>query len=167
VVYPDLLLDLPFNAQFNSAWVAGALNWTLNLDPTSILSTWTRYSAIFSEYLLQGVRLKVEIGSGGTAPAGFIACALEERNGSLGAAVLASPHLEIPLTSVTSDQKPYQLSWVATDFDDLTFRSLGTASSAVYFYAYGNPGNTGTTNTTSVQVRVSGVFALRLRGFLA
>jgi len=161
-------IDMPIVPQILTL-VAGALANNNGMTPPGLINAWaTRIKTLFAEYRLLGIKLLIrQINVPVATASGVTAFYFDEKTNAVPTAATTQdrPRVEIPNSPVTND-KVFSLSWVANDLLDEDWTDCSVNATPVYFKAYSDVANFGSSATTVTSFMVSGSFRLQFRSLV-
>jgi len=173
VTYPLMVyLDVP-SVGANVALVAGALALVQSIDPTARVVNWsTRFQVIFSEYCIVGIKFCIRNGNrgAGAVDGGTTEWYLDESSSAAPTAnqALAHPRISLLNVGIESGRREIgKMSWMAADFQDLSWSDTAVASTPVYIKGFTNNANFATPAASTQNWYIDWTYRIAFRGLRA
>jgi len=161
-------IDMPVVPQILTL-VAGAIANNSGMTPPALINAWaTRIKTLFAEYRLLGIKLLIrQINVPVSTASGVTAFYFDEKTNAVPTANTTAdrPRVEVPNSPITTDRVS-SLSWVANDLLDEDWTDCAVNATPVYFKAYSDVANFGSSNTTVTSFMISGSFRLQFRSLV-
>ncbi len=123
---------------------AGSITASLQLNPVSIVSTFSRFAAVFAQYLVAKIVVVNRILTIGTAQ-GEVWTQIVEDSASPSGILARQQHGVVALSAASDTAKnSVTMVWQPMSAEDVTWTSTGTGLVAAYSRLYADTTNTGT-----------------------
>jgi len=138
--------------QVNLTFSAGSIASALTLDPTTRVDTWSRWSAVFKQFLVTKVSVSSSLNRLGTAQ-GQVFIRVEEATAAPTSAIVRSERALINLVTYQDVLSDSATSiWKPRSSEDLAWSDTGVAFNLAYLKTYADTTNTGTAAADSATV---------------
>ena len=135
IVSLPTLMTMPGSAPYTIASV-------VSVDPTTVVDDWaTRFASLWEEYRI--VKVVADVTTFSSTLSGQLACYWDEQSSSAPTANSAERRgiFKFPLSA---NNRKHIFRWNPTDYLDLEYKPVGTASTPVWFKLFSDSANYGT-----------------------
>jgi hypothetical protein len=153
-VYQITLISPLVNLTFS----AGSLASALSLDPTVRIDTWSRWSAVFRQFIVTGITCCTTLNRLGTAQ-GQVFTRIEESSAVPTSAIVRAERGIINLVNYQDEEKDSTTArWSPRSAEDVTWTDTGIAYNIAYLKTYADSTNTGTAAADSTTIVTHTIF---------
>ncbi len=134
------------------------------VDPTTLINGWaTRFQTLYEEYRV--VKVKAQVNFFSSTNPGILASYWDEKTPYTTPTVAIVQQRSTFKTSLSSTDRPLNMTWVPRDLLDLEYTAIGTAVSPVAICFYTDSANYGSGGGITNFAEVSLFITIQFRGF--
>lgn len=135
---------------FSNSMSAGGIASSTTLDPYTRLNMFSRWAAVFRQYIVTKITVVSSISTGNSSPVGVVWQKIEENNAVPTGSMVSEEKAILYLTNQQDQSKnSATISWSPRSAEDLTWIDSGTGQAPCYLKTYADTTNTLTSGADS------------------